>query len=191
MKNVHPIWMLGLLLLMPCAAQAATVYSWVDANGVTHYTDAPPPGKRAKELDLRVSPLIGTAPHSVQVDNFNSLTGVDAKKAQETSPLAIALLSPEPGSTLRDNTGNVVFQAEVSPHAPVQYDVRLTLNGKAAPLVHNSLAIRVENLDRGAHEARLELLAKDGTILAKSKPATFYLHRTTVDPAPKPTPKAD
>ncbi|MGY4109679.1 DUF4124 domain-containing protein [Aeromonas encheleia] len=191
MKNVHPIWMLGLLLLMPCAAQAATVYSWVDANGVTHYTDAPPPGKRAKELDLRVSPLIGTAPHSVQVDNFNSLTGVDAKKAQETSPLAIALLSPEPGSTLRDNTGNVVFQAEVSPHVPVQYDVRLTLNGKAAPLVHNSLAIRVENLDRGAHEARLELLAKDGTILAKSKPATFYLHRTTVDPAPKPTPKAD
>ncbi|UNP88405.1 DUF4124 domain-containing protein [Aeromonas encheleia] len=191
MKTVHPIWMLGLLLLMPCAAQAATVYSWVDANGVTHYTDAPPPGKRAKELDLRVSPLIGTAPHSVQVDNFNSLTGVDAKKAQETSPLAIALLSPEPGSTLRDNTGNVVFQAEVSPHAPVQYDVRLTLNGKAAPLVHNSLAIRVENLDRGAHEARLELLAKDGTILAKSKPATFYLHRTTVDPAPKPTPKAD
>ena len=191
MKNVHPIWMLGLLLLMPCAAQAATVYSWVDANGVTHYTDAPPPGKRAKELDLRVSPLIGTAPHSVQVDNFNSLTGVDAKKAQETSPLAIALLSPEPGSTLRDNTGNVVFQAEVSPHVPVQYDVRLILNGKAAPLVHNSLAIRVENLDRGAHEARLELLAKDGTILAKSKPATFYLHRTTVDPAPKPTPKAD
>ncbi|MGY3932047.1 Uncharacterised protein [Aeromonas encheleia] len=191
MKNLHPIWMLGLLLLMPCAAQAATVYSWVDANGVTHYTDAPPPGKRAKELDLRVSPLIGTAPHSVQVDNFNSLTGVDAKKAQEASPLAITLLSPEPGSTLRDNTGNVVFQAEVSPHAPVQYDVRLTLNGKAAPLVHNSLAIRVENLDRGAHEARLELLAKDGTILAKSKPATFYLHRTTVDPAPKPTPKAD
>jgi hypothetical protein len=191
MKTVHPIWMLGLLLLMPCIAQAATVYSWVDANGVTHYTDAPPPGKRAKELDLRVSPLIGTAPHSVQVDNFNSLTGVDAKKAQETSPLAIALLSPEPGSTLRDNTGNVVFQAEVSPHVPVQYDVRLTLNGKAAPLVHNSLAIRVENLDRGAHEARLELLAKDGTILAKSKPATFYLHRTTVDPAPKPTPKAD
>ena len=191
MKTMHPIWMLGLLLLIPCTAQAAQVYFWVDANGVTHYTDAPPPGRHAKELDLRVSPLIGSVPHSVQVDNFNSLTGVDAKKAQEAGQLAIALLSPEPGSTLRDNTGNVVFQGEITPQAPVQYDVRLTLNGKATPIVHNSLAIRVENLDRGAHEARLELLAKDGTILAKSKPATFYLHRTTVDPAPKPTPKAD
>lgn len=189
MKTIHPIWTLGLLLI--CTVQAATVYSWVDANGITHYTDAPPPGKNAKELDLRVSPLIGSSPHSVQVDNFNSLTGVDAKKAQESVQPTIELISPEPGSTLRDNTGNVVFQAEVTPRAPVQFDVRLTLNGKAAPLVHNSLAIRVENLDRGAHEAQLELLAKDGTILAKSKPVTFYLHRTTVDPTPKPTPKAD
>lgn len=188
MKRVP--WMLG-LLLMACNAQAAKVYSWVDANGVTHYTDAPPPGKHAKEVDLRVSPLIGTSPHSVQVDNFNSLTGVDAKKAQESAQLTIELLSPEPGSTLRDNTGNVVFQGQISPHAPPQYAVRLILNGKAAPLVHNSLAIRVENLDRGAHQVQLELLAKDGTILAKSKTATFYLHRAALDPTPKPTPKAD
>lgn len=189
MKTVP--WMLGLLLMLSGAAQAATVYSWVDANGITHYTDAPPPGKNAKELDLRVSPLIGTAPHSVQVDNFNSLTGVDARKEKEAAKLAIELLSPEPDSTLRDNTGNVVFQGQVTPQPPLQYDVRLILNGKAAPLVHNSLAIRVENLDRGAYQTQLELLAKDGTILAKSKLTTFYLHRTTVDPAPKPKPKAN
>lgn len=190
MKQIPPIWTLALLLMVG-TVQAATVYSWVDANGVTHYTDAPPPGKHAKELDLRVSPLIGGSPHSVQVDNFNSLTGVDAKKAQESVQPTIELISPEPGSTLRDNTGNIVFQAQVTPKAPVQFDMRLTLNGKAVPLVHNSLAVRLENLDRGAHRVKLELLAKDGTILAKSKEATFYLHRTTVDPTPKPTPKAD
>ena len=76
----------------------------------------------------------------------------------------------------------------ISPQPPTQYDVRLTLDGKAAPIVKNSLAIRVENLDRGAHEAQLELLAKDGTILAKSKPVTFYLHRASINPAPKVTP---
>ena len=124
-------WLLSLLLMASCSAQAARVYSWVDPQGVTHYTDAPPPGKSAKEVDLRVSPLIGTAPHSVQVDNFNSLTGVDARKALEAAPLEIDLISPEPGSTLRDNTGNIVFQSEISPQVPVQYDVRLILNGKA------------------------------------------------------------
>lgn len=124
----------------------------------------------------------------MQVDNFNSLTGVDAKKEKEAAKLVIELLSPEQGSTLRDNTGNVVFQGQISPQPPTQYDVRLTLDGKAAPIVKNSLAIRVENLDRGAHEAQLELLAKDGTILAKSKPVTFYLHRASINPAPKVTP---
>ena len=191
MKTAYPVWMLSLLLLATSAAQAAKVYSWTDNQGVVHYTDAPPPGQKAKEVDLRVAPFIGTAPRSVQVDNFNSLTGVDAKKEKEAAKLVIELLSPEQGSTLRDNTGNVVFQGQVRPQPPTQYDVRLTLDGKAAPLVNNALAIRVENLDRGAHEAQLELLAKDGTILAKSKAVTFYLHRTTVNQAPKATPKAN
>lgn len=188
MKTAYPVWMLSLLLLATSAAQAAKVYSWTDNQGVVHYRDAPPPGQKAKEVDLRVSPFIGTAPRSVQVDNFNSLTGVDAKKEKEAAKLVIELLSPEQGSTLRDNTGNVVFQGQVRPQPPTQYDVRLTLDGKAAPLVNNALAIRVENLDRGAHEAQLELLAKDGTILAKSKAVTFYLHRASINSAPKATP---
>ncbi|HDZ8829640.1 TPA: DUF4124 domain-containing protein [Aeromonas dhakensis] len=188
MKTAYPVWMLSLLLLATSAAQAAKVYSWTDNQGVVHYTDAPPPGQKTKEVDLRVAPFIGTAPRSVQVDNFNSLTGVDAKKEKEAAKLVIELLSPEQGSTLRDNTGNVVFQGQVRPQPPTQYDVRLTLDGKAAPLVNNALAIRVENLDRGAHEAQLELLAKDGTILAKSKAVTFYLHRASINSAPKATP---
>ncbi|WP_336290005.1 DUF4124 domain-containing protein [Aeromonas dhakensis] len=188
MKTAYPVWMLSLLLLATSAAQAAKVYSWTDNQGVVHYTDAPPPGQKAKEVDLRVAPFIGTAPRSVQVDNFNNLTGVDAKKGKEAAKLVIELLSPEQGSTLRDNTGNVVFQGQVRPQPPTQYDVRLTLDGKAAPLVNNALAIRVENLDRGAHEAQLELLAKDGTILAKSKAVTFYLHRASINSAPKATP---
>lgn len=191
MNNKYDIGLVALLLLTSFGTHAAKVYSWVDGNGVTHYTDAPPPGKKVKEVDLRTAPFLSGAPRSVQVENFNSLTGVDANKKKEATKLVIALLSPEQGSTLRDNTGNIVFQGQISPKPPTQYDVRLTLDGKAAPLVSNSLSIRVENVDRGAHEAQLELLAKDGTILAKSTPVTFYLHRASVDPAPKPTPKAN
>ena len=132
MKNACPLWALGLLLLTSTVAQATKIYSWTDSKGVVHYTDAPPPGQQAKEVDLRVAPLIGGAPRSVQVDNFNSLTGVDAKKEEEAAKLAIELLSPEQGSTLRDNTGNVVFQGQISPKPPTQYDVRLTLDGKSA-----------------------------------------------------------
>lgn len=41
---------LFLALEMPVAAQ---VYKWVDANGVTHYSERPQPSGNAKELKLR------------------------------------------------------------------------------------------------------------------------------------------
>ncbi|MGL4716370.1 MAG: DUF4124 domain-containing protein [Aeromonas sp.] len=191
MKKIYGAGTLSLLLLTSFGADAAKVYAWMDDNGITHYTDAPPPGKNAKEVDLRVSSLLDSPSRSVQVDNLNSLLGLDATKIKEASTFAIELLSPEQGSTLRDNTGNVVFQIDITPKPPAQYKVELTLNGKAAPIVSNSLAIRVENLDRGAHKAQLKLLAKDGTILAKSSVVTFYLHRASVSPPPKPTPKTN
>ena len=62
MKNANPVWMLSLLLLVATGAQAAKVYSWIDSQGVVHYTDAPPPGQKAKEVDLRVAPFIGSSP---------------------------------------------------------------------------------------------------------------------------------
>ncbi|QLI58959.1 DUF4124 domain-containing protein [Aeromonas caviae] len=41
-------WLLSLLLMASCSAQAARVYSWVDPQGVTHYTDAPLPARAQK-----------------------------------------------------------------------------------------------------------------------------------------------
>lgn len=35
------------LALLPLAAHAGEVYTWKDARGVTHYSDSPPPGRKA------------------------------------------------------------------------------------------------------------------------------------------------
>src|SRR5512141_1417264 len=43
-------WMLIALLGTVAAAQAADAYRWVDANGVVHYSDAPPPPEAKAEL---------------------------------------------------------------------------------------------------------------------------------------------
>lgn len=176
----------GFLLLVCLSAQGAKIYSWIDGRGITHYTSTPPAGQQTQEIDLRVAPLIGTSTRSVQVDNYNHLIGADVRQAE----LAISLLSPEPDSTLRDNTGNIVFEAQVTPVPPPQFDLRLLLDGKERVRAHNTLIIRLENLDRGTHRVQLELLAKDGTILAKSEVVTFYLHRTRANQAatPGPTP---
>ena len=46
-----PLRALGVLalVLVVLPASAAKVYQWKDANGVTHYTDTPPPGQKAMQ----------------------------------------------------------------------------------------------------------------------------------------------
>jgi len=38
----------GLLLFASASAAATDMYKWKDANGVTHYSETPPPGQRAE-----------------------------------------------------------------------------------------------------------------------------------------------
>ena len=40
-----PAWLAAGLLCLALPAAAQQVYQWKDANGVTHYTDTPPPGQ--------------------------------------------------------------------------------------------------------------------------------------------------
>ena len=50
------------LLLLPFAAAAQTMYKWVDEKGVTHFSESPPPdGKAAK---IEVKPVGNEAPRS-------------------------------------------------------------------------------------------------------------------------------
>ncbi len=45
---------LAVILLMCAGAASAQMYKWKDANGVTHYTDTPPPAAAAsKQVDIK------------------------------------------------------------------------------------------------------------------------------------------
>jgi hypothetical protein len=65
MRNI----LAGLLVALACAPAGAQVYKWVDANGVTHYSEKPPETGKAKEVPLREA----------------SPAGADAKTAPDAS----------------------------------------------------------------------------------------------------------
>jgi len=46
-------------LLLCSFPLAADMYKWVDENGKVHYADSPPPGKKAKKLDLKINSISG------------------------------------------------------------------------------------------------------------------------------------
>ena len=113
-ENANPVWMLSLLLLAATGAQAAKVYSWTDSQG-SFTTRMPLPGQKAKEVDLRVAPS-SAVPRSVQVDNFNSLTGVDAKKEKEAAKLVIELLSRNRAAPCATTPATWCFRVRSAPN---------------------------------------------------------------------------
>lgn len=46
----------GLLLALGAPAMADTIYRWVDAQGVTHFSARPPQGQQAQALRMAVQP---------------------------------------------------------------------------------------------------------------------------------------
>lgn len=56
------------LFLLVATAHAQTVYTWKDAKGVTHYSDAPPP-KSASKLEVRTVRASAPAPAPAPATN--------------------------------------------------------------------------------------------------------------------------
>ena len=44
---------LAALLVLACGSAAAALYKWVDEKGVTHYTEEPPPDRKATKIEIR------------------------------------------------------------------------------------------------------------------------------------------
>ena len=49
---------LAVLIFLPFTL-FADMYKWIDENGNVHYTDSPPPGKKAKKLELKINSITG------------------------------------------------------------------------------------------------------------------------------------
>ncbi len=43
----------AVLLLCTAPAQAGKIYKWIDAKGITHYSQSPPTGREAEEISTR------------------------------------------------------------------------------------------------------------------------------------------
>ncbi len=44
-----------LTLLVISTSSGSEIFKWVDNNGKTHFTDTPPPGEQAEELQLKIN----------------------------------------------------------------------------------------------------------------------------------------
>lgn len=75
-----------MLAVGPVTSQAAQIYKWVDAQGVTHFDAQPPSGQQAQEIQTpkALTPSPATPP-SGQADPGRQQQAVDAKVKKQVA----------------------------------------------------------------------------------------------------------
>ncbi|MDD1783567.1 DUF4124 domain-containing protein [Enterovibrio sp. ZSDZ35] len=176
-------------LLLGCAltspATADSYYRWVDENGVVHFSDSPPEASIELEIELKAIPL-NTSPQIAAPPSPDAPPVPPVPDAPMASD--ILLLSPLDEETIRNSEGSITVSVSTDLPLGENQSVRAVIDGKAQKS-QQGLSIELNNIDRGEHSIKVQLI-QDGKVIASSDSATVFLHRTIHRKAPpKATPK--
>lgn len=170
---MRSLWLIPALLIFsffPATGmtQEKKIYVSRDANGVLIFSDTPAPG--AEEVSFTVRP------------NLMEATEVRFPEKKTAIPEAykVEIMQPEDQGTVRDNTGSVYISGRITPRFQRGFRVRLMLNGSQQGEPQSSTAFVLRDVERGEHNIQIELIDKNGKLIATSPVTTFYLHRASL-----------
>jgi hypothetical protein len=166
------------MLLASTAVSAASVYKWVDENGVTHYSDQPHAG--AMKLHVEGAQTY-TAQSSSPTYTPSSQNGVQPAQ----TPAVCAIESPN-GDEMLMNEHSVTGHARFDPTPGAADQILLFLDGKAlSGAVDSRGAFTIPEVDRGTHTLALQVVSRGGQVLCQSSSITFHVHQPSSQ-APNP-----
>jgi len=170
------------LISLACSlAVAATVYKWVDENGVVHYSDQPHPN--AQKVNV---------------------PGAQTYRAPETPAAASAPLAPSPeaappsyaGCAIAQPADDETFQNLESLTVIVRTDpalhpgdqVSLTIDGAPVKGATGGQFV-ISPVERGTHVVQAVVRDSGGGLMCQTPPVTFHVHQPNLfTPRPAPAP---
>jgi hypothetical protein len=161
------------LMCFACAlAVAATVYKWVDENGVVHYSDQP--HENAEKVELK-------APQTYSAAKGQS-TAPATRTQQPPKSQAPAYQSCSISEPANDqvfmNTSSVNAGVSVSPTIRPGDTAVVTLDGQRVPGVPASGGqFTISPVDRGTHSIQLVVQDAQGNPVCQSPSVTFHVHQ--------------
>ena len=159
---------LGLAALIS-AAPAATVYKWIDADGVVHFSDQPVPGAEkvtttgGSTRGILSQPMPTTAP----------------EKPRPRPVQHVSISSPAPDQTF---TGGEQVSASLSvePALTPSQTVAWTLNGAPVGQESNATQIALPDLARGTYTIAATVSDSVSGESISAEPVTFNVLRPSV-----------
>jgi hypothetical protein len=166
-------WLILLSALSGTAASAAPAWTWVDANGVVHYSDRPEPG--ARQVELSSAQAIGTRVR----DTAPRATGQPATGAATAAYQSIEILSPAEQETLWNIGTLLPVQVRIQPALQAGHRYDVVLDGQRRNVNAVAASVTLPDVFRGTHTLQVVVIDAQGTELARSEPRTFIVQQTS------------
>jgi Domain of unknown function (DUF4124) len=164
------------LMSVACAvAFSATVYRWVDENGVTHYSDQP--HENAEKVTI-------SAPQTFSAPRQSNVPSSSSQPKQSGIAYTCSITQPANDDTF-SNTTAVITAAQASP-IPAQGDkVVLMFDGsRVENFPVGGGAFQLTNLDRGTHTLQAQVQNSTGKVVCQSSTVSFtVLQPSVLNPA--------
>jgi Domain of unknown function (DUF4124) len=165
------------LMSIACAAAlSATVYKWVDENGITHYSDQP--HENAEKVQV-------AQPQTYKAPRVNAPVGRPAAQAPAPSPYqSCDVVQPATDQTF-SNADSVTTSVQVSPQPREGDRVSLLLDGqRLAGFPPSGGSFTISPIDRGTHSLQAFVRDPTGKVLCQSANVTFtVLQASVLNPA--------
>jgi hypothetical protein len=165
---------IGLLLLVTAGSvSATTVYRWLDADGVVHWSDRPVNGSMPVEVP------------TAQAYRGPTMPGQSVKAPTITTHEAytsLAIIAPADGDDLFETGGVIQCTAQLTPHLRSGDTLWFELDGQRYDSYGNaSLSLPAT---RGEHVLKAMVLNAQLQALIAAAPVTFRVHQHSVTQPP-------
>jgi len=171
--------LLVLTAIFPGAVLAAAVWTWVDENGVRHYSDREVPGATQVEIG-ETQTFSGSALTSARPPAPPRVAAPPAPAPEAVSYTGLEIVSPEPDETFWNIAGNLPVTIASFPALQNTHQIDLMIDGKRRELGTRSLQITLPEVWRGEHTLQALIVDANGNVLMQSEPVTFYVHQTSI-----------
>lgn len=170
------------VMLFGCTvAAAATVYKWVDEDGVTHFSDQP--HENAQKVELK-APQTFSAPKTSGAPQ--SSRPAPARPSGEKVYQSCGLSEPTPDQVFQ-NTDTVSAGTSAVPPVRPGDTVLVTMDGSPVPGVPaNGGQFTISPVDRGEHNIQMVIKDPSGLTVCSSASVLFHVRQPSLQSPTNP-----
>jgi hypothetical protein len=177
--NIRVLLLLGCLFALSSQAQESkrALWTWTDANGVTHFSDRPVPGARKVEIATSIPP----PPQVATPQPSDAATSGGRTEAAAFVYRSLEVWQPENDQSFFGADATVEVRIRSEPELATGHTRHLYLDGALIEAATNLEAYTLTSLSRGAHSLSAVVYDERGNELIRSRPRVFHVRQPTIN----------